>query len=228
MIRIILAASVAAFVLAAPAMAEARQYDVSPFDGLEVSAGIDVSFETGGTQSVLVENKNGDFDDIIVEVRGGKLVLKRPRKIGWGKRPRYNVTVSAPRLSSVEASSGADVTGSGLRGDQVRIETSSGSDADISDIDAVNISLHSSSGSDLDASGTCDSVSAHSSSGSDLDAGDLVCRLGEADASSGSGLTIYASESVDAEASSGASVNVRGGPTDADIDKSSGGSVRIQ
>ncbi len=228
MIRIILAASTAALILAAPAMAETRNFDVSSFDGLEVSAGIDVNFETGGSQSVSVENKDGDFDDIIVEVKGGKLVLKRPRKIGWGKRPRYNVTVSAPSLNSVEVSSGADVTGSGLSGERVRIETSSGSDADISGIDAVNVSLHSSSGSDLDASGTCDSVTAHSSSGSDLEAGDLVCRLGEADASSGSDLTIYASESVDADASSGASVNVRGGPTDADIDKSSGGSVRIR
>ncbi|MCF6328853.1 MAG: DUF2807 domain-containing protein [Henriciella sp.] len=228
MIRIILAASTAALVLAAPAMAETRNYDVSPFDGLEVSAGINVNFETGGTQSVLVENKTGDFDDIIVEVTGGKLVLKRPRKIGWGKRPRYSVTVSAPRLNSVEASSGAEATGSGLSGEQVRIETSSGADADITEIDAVKVTLHSSSGSDLDASGTCDSVSAHSSSGSGLDAGELVCRLGEADASSGSDLTIYASEGVDADASSGASVNVLGAPTDADIEKSSGGSVRIR
>ena len=228
MIRIILAASTAAFVLAAPAMAETRNFDVPSFDGLEVSAGIDVNFETGGGQSVSVENKNGNFDDIIVEVKGGKLVLKRPRKIGWGKRPRYNVTVSAPSLNSVQASSGADVTGSGLSGERVRIETSSGADADITGIDAVRISLDSSSGSDLDASGTCDSLTADSSSGSDIEAGNLICRIGAADASSGSDITIHVTEAVSAEASSGAGIDVYGGPTDADIDKSSGGSVHIR
>ena len=228
MIRISLAASTAAFILAAPAMAESRDYDVSSFDGIEVSAGIDVNFETGGGQSVSVENKDGNFDDIIVEVRGGKLVLKRPRQIGWGKRPRYAVTVSAPILSSVEVSSGADAIGSGLSGEQVRIETSSGADADITGIDAVNVSLASSSGSDLNASGTCDGVTADSSSGSDIEAGDLHCRIGAADASSGSDITIYASESVSADASSGADIDVLGGPTDADIDKSSGGSVHIR
>ena len=228
MIRIILAASTAALILAAPAIAETRNFDVASFDGIDVSAGIDVNFETGGAQSVSVENKDGDFDDIIVEVKGGKLVLKRPRRTGWGKRPRYNVTVSAPSLNSIEVSSGADATGSGLSGEQVRIETSSGADADITGIDAVHISLGSSSGSDLDASGTCDSLTADSSSGSDINAGDLHCRIGAADASSGSDITIYVTEAVAADASSGADVNVYGGPTDADIDKSSGGSVRIR
>ena len=228
MVRTLIAASAAVLIFAAPALAEIQNYDVAAFDGIEVSAGIDVNFTTGGTQSVSVENKNGNFDDIIVEVRHGKLVLKRPRKIGWGKRPRYNVTVTAPSLNSVEASSGADATGSGLSGDQVRIETSSGADADITGINAVHIALGSSSGSDLNASGTCDSLTADSSSGSDIDAGDLHCRIGAADASSGSDITIYVTEAVAADASSGGDVNVYGGPTDADIDKSSGGSVHIR
>lgn len=228
MIRPILAASVATLILATPALAETRDYDVSSFTAIDVSAGIDVSFETGQSQSVSVENSKGDFGDIIVEVRGDTLVLKRPnRGLSWAKRERYSVAVSAPTLSVLDVSSGADAIGSGLSGREVSISTSSGADANVVDIVAENVSLSSSSGSDLKASGTCDHVEADSSSGSDIEARELICKSADADASSGSDIEIYASERVDADASSGADVDVFGGPTQTQIDKSSGGSVSI-
>ncbi len=228
MIRSFIVASGATLFFAVPALADTRTYDVDAFTGISASAGIDVNFTTGQAQSVSVENRDNDFDDIIVETKGDMLILKRPKKIGWGKRKRYTVTVSAPNLDRVEASSGSDVTGSGLSGDQVRIETSSGADADIADIDAVHIALESSSGSDLNASGKCDSLTADSSSGSDIDARGLHCRIGAAEASSGSDITIHVSEGVIAEVSSGADVDVYGEPAERNVDKSSGGSVSFK
>lgn len=228
MIRTLTAASVAALCFAAPALAETRTYDVGAFTGLEVSAGINVNFETGQARSVSVRNAKDNFDDIIVEVKGDTLILKRPRKIGWGKRTRYTVTVSAPSLDRVEASSGADVTGSGLSGDEVSISSSSGADATITGIDAQTVRLESSSGSDIEASGTCDRVIADSSSGADIEAGDLVCRIGDADASSGSDITIHVSESINADVSSGADIDVYGQPEARNTDKSSGGSVNFK
>lgn len=228
MIRSFLAVSAAALCFTLPALAETRTYDVPAFTGLDVSSGIDVTFTAGPAQSVSVENRDGKFDDIIVEVKDGDLSLKRPQKMGWGRRPRYNVTVTAPVLSRVDVSSGADVSGSGLSGPVVSISTSSGADATITGISAGRVTLDSSSGSDLTASGTCDHVDAESSSGSDIEAGDLICATAEADASSGSDLEIHATNSVRADASSGADIDVHGGPTTADIDKSSGGSVSIK
>ncbi|MDG1827503.1 MAG: DUF2807 domain-containing protein [Henriciella sp.] len=230
MIRSILCAATVATFLSATAHAETRTYDVGNFTGIDVSAGLDVTFTAGGAQSISVENTKGDFSDILVEVKGDTLMLKRKKKNwGWGKkRLRYAITVSAPVLSSIDASSGSDITGSGLSGIEVSIDTSSGADATISDIDAVTVYLDSSSGSDLDASGKCTTVVAESSSGSDIDAGDLICRDGRAEASSCSDITIHTTDSVSADVSSGADVNVRGGPTDVDTDKSSGGSVNIR
>ncbi len=229
MIRPLIAAAAVTLALALPALAETRNYDVPSFTGIDVSAGIDVTFETGSAQSVSVENSNGKFGDIIVEVRGDTLILKRPRRgLSWGKRQRYTVTVSAPILSNIEASSGADADGSGLSGAEVTISTSSGADANVSAIEAGNVSLSSSSGSDLKASGTCDQITADSSSGSDINAKNLHCVTGYADASSGSDIEIYASERATAEASSGADIDVFGGPEVTDIDKSSGGSVNIR
>ena len=217
----------AAAALALPAMAETKSYDVRNFDGLDVSAGIQVEFETGVSRYVSVENKDGNFDDIIVEVDDGDLILKRPRKMGWGrKRPSYTVRVGVETLSDIEASSGSHVEGAGLTG-EVDIDVSSGAHVAVSDIQATEVDLEASSGSSLEASGSCTEVDAEASSGADIRAGGLQCTALVADVSSGASIRAYATDRVDADASSGGSVRVEGGATNVTIDKSSGGSVNV-
>ena len=229
MIRLSLLAGAAVLALSSPASAETRTYSETGFTSISVSAGIDASFTTGGDYAITAENRKGDFNDLEITVKNETLVIGRKKKNwGWGKKPEYKVSVSAPQLHSVTASSGADIEGYGLSGDTVSIRTSSGADASVTDIEASDIKLNASSGSDIDASGTCGFVEADASSGADINAGDLICETGEADASSGADITIHTSRSVEADASSGADIVVRGNPTETDIDKSSSGSVRIR
>lgn len=230
MIRTITAASLVALGLAGAASAETRTYDVGAFTNIDISAGLDLSFEEGAAQSISVENINGDFSDIEVKVKGDTLVLKRAKNNwGWGrKRERYGITVSAPVISGVDASSGSDVAGRGMSGEEIFVSVSSGADVTVTGVDGGTVSIETSSGSDASVSGSCVSVRARSSSGSDLEARDLVCQDGEAGASSGSDLSIHVTTRVDASASSGADIDVYGSPSDVDSDKSSGGSVSIR
>lgn len=230
MIRLFSSAAIAALFMAGTATAETRTFDVGSFTEIDVSGGLDLEFTAGGAQSVTVLNKKDDFSDIVVEVKGDTLVLKRKKNNwggGWKKRPQYLVTVSAPVLNAIEASSGSDVDGAGLTG-VVSIDASSGADVTVRDIQASSVGLESSSGSDITVAGTCSDVRAESSSGSDIEAKSLICANGRADASSGSDISIYVSGSLRAEASSGADIDVYGGPTDVASDKSSGGSVSIK
>ncbi|MEO1642477.1 MAG: head GIN domain-containing protein [Pseudomonadota bacterium] len=230
MIRSLSTAAVAALALTPIAFADTKTYDVSGFTNLDVSAGLDVEFTTGGNYSVVAENRKGDFSDIEIYTSGDTLYVKRPKRSGWGwgQRKRYQVTVSAPSLSNIEASSGSDVIGSGLTGSSISIDVSSGADVAVSDIRGGTVRLETSSGSDLTASGTCDTVRADASSGSDIEAGQLVCANGSAEASSGSDITVHVTGKMTADVSSGADIMVRGGPTETDIDKSSGGDVTIR
>lgn len=231
MIRTLTAASLVALGLAGAASAETRTYDVGAFTNIDISAGLDLDFTAGGAQSISVENDKGDFSDIEVVVRGDTLVLKRKKNMNWGwnrKRTRYGITVSAPQISGLEASSGSDVSGRNMTGSDVSIDVSSGADVTVTGVDAGTVSIETSSGSDANVAGTCVTVRAESSSGSDIEARDLICQNGYADASSGSDIAIHASVSVNADASSGADVDVYGGPTDVTSDKSSGGSVSIR
>lgn len=213
---------------ALPAFAETRTYDVGMFDGVDVSAGIRVIYETGAPVSVSVENKDGDFSDIIVKSDGSELVLKRPRKLGWGgKRTPYTVTLGTRTLTSIEASSGSTVSGSDLSGPNAVVDVSSGASVGITGVAAETIDAEASSGSSIELSGTCSTLTADASSGADLDAGQLTCEHLIADVSSGASIRAHASQHVNADASSGGSVRVSGGASDVTIDKSSGGSVRV-
>lgn len=231
MIRILTAASLVALGFVGAASAETRTFDVGAFNNIDISAGLDLEFTAGEAQSISVENAKGDFSDIEVIVRGDTLVLKRKKNMNWGwnrKRLRYGITVSAPQISGLEASSGSDVSGRNMSGSEIRIDVSSGADVTVAGVDGGTVVIETSSGSDASVSGTCVTVRADSSSGSDLDARDLRCENGFADASSGSDISIHVTGSVDADASSGADVDVYGRPTDVQSDKSSGGSVSIR
>lgn len=229
MIRLLSTASLATFALAGLAHAETRTFDVGSFTTIDISAGLDLDFRAGASQSVTVENAKGDFSDIEVLVRGDTLVLKRKKNMNWGqRRQQYGISVTAPVISGLEASSGSDVSGSGMTGETIRIDVSSGADVSVNGVDGGTVTIDTSSGSDATVSGFCTTVRADASSGSDLEARDLICQNGEADASSGSDISIHVTSSVRADASSGGDVDVYGGPTDVTTDKSSGGSVSIR
>lgn len=229
MMRTFTATALVALLAAAPAIAETRTFDMDAFDGIEVSSGLDLTFEAGAEQSVTVDHSGDDWDRFEIDVIGGVLELGRRSNgiMNWGRRPGFMVTVTAPNIQTLKVSSGADAEGIGMSGERVIISVSSGSDATVTDIQAESVELSSSSGADLTASGTCESLEASSSSGSDIEADDLICRFVEADASSGSDIEVHATESLVAEASSGADIEVSGSPVSVSVDKSSGGSVDV-
>jgi len=230
MLRQTIAAASVAALLAAPALAETKSYDVPAFTGIDVSSGLTVEFTEGSAQSVVAENEDGAWDKLVIEVKDDVLYVKRPRKMGgWGRnKQKFTVTVTAPQLSYLDTSSGSTVSGSGLSGDEVTIDTSSGSTVKVSGIDAGDLSIDTSSGSSVKLDGTCARVAIDTSSGSSVRAKDVVCQYATVDASSGSSVSISATQSVNADASSGSSVNVSGEPVNTEIEKSSGASVNIR
>ena len=211
--------------------APTQTYDLPAFTGLDVATGIEVEFTTGGAQSVVGQNENAAWDKVDVKVKNSTLYLQRKKTSNFGynrNKEKYRFIISAPALSSLDTSSGSNVRGSGLSGDEVFIDTASGSNVNVEDISAKTISIDTSSGSSVTLSGTCNNVSADTASGSSLRAKDLICTHATLDASSGSSTSITATDSVTADASSGSSINVAGNPANRDIDRSSGASVNIR
>ncbi|MEM1381006.1 MAG: DUF2807 domain-containing protein [Pseudomonadota bacterium] len=205
-----LVASTAAFAIAgASALAETKTYDITGFDSIKATQGVEVIVEVGSAYSITLET-SGDVDKARVEQDGDTLILGRKSKgarFNLGRSARYQYTVTMPSIEAASSSAGAELEVSGISGDDVR--------------------LSASSGSELEAEGSCGSLRVRASSGAAVEASDLACDNVVADVSSGADIEVHASSSVDADASSGGSIVVHGNPGDRSTDKSSGGRVRF-
>ncbi|MEM7765904.1 MAG: DUF2807 domain-containing protein [Pseudomonadota bacterium] len=204
------AASIGAGAMALSAMAETLAYPADGFDEIDVSAGLSVVFERADTHSVTAEFERGGPEDVVVDVKGDTLVIKR-KQSGWswgGDKVKATFTVTAPNLTAIEASSGSSFSGSG--------------------VDAETFEIDVSSGSSVRVSGRCGAIDVDLSSGASVNAADLSCEDAVLDASSGASLSLAVSESISVDASSGASINVTGSPEVRDLDRSSGASVNIR
>lgn len=195
------------------------------FTGIKVSQGIEVQLTQDAEVSLSAEMDDNLHELLITEVENDILKIYFEKNVG--KRKESTIYLSMPKISSIKTSSGAEVNATNtLKVNDLVIDSSSGSEIDLR-VDANSIESESSSGSEIDINGKCVSFSADSSSGSEIDADELHAKTVVAEASSGSDINVYATESITAKASSGASIDCEGNPEEKNIKKSSGGSVSV-
>lgn len=205
------AAGAASVFAVTAAQAETRTFDLRGFTAVEASAGVDVNVRLGEDYSIRAEGDSEALDRLRLDLDGDTLEIGRVNDRGFfsfGRKWSVAVYVTAPSLTGAGASSGADLTVTGIDASEFKVSVSSGADATLS--------------------GTCGTIKADGSSGADLDARELKCSNAVAGVSSGADLTLYATDSVEADASSGGDITVYGGAKNTDIDKSSGGGVTIR
>lgn len=227
-----LAASTALLTVPQLAAAEIRDFDLSGFSRVEISTGINAIVEIGGEFSVRAESDDPKImDDLKIEVRGRKLTAELD--LGFfanlmGKNNDVTVFITLPKLTEVESNSGADVIVSGSFGDTLIGDASSGASLILDGVIADTIDLDASSGASLRVSGECSILHADASSGASIKAEGLTCLDVTTDASSGASTNVFATRSIEADASSGGGVNIMGGPDQIDVDESSGGDVKFR
>lgn len=203
--------------------------DVKGFHGISVSNGVDLYITQKNVEEVVVEADQDDLDKIITTVEGGILKIyireKSWFKINWNNAKR-KVYVSVKELDKLYASAGADVVSeSVLKLNKLDMDASSGSDIRL-ELEAGSLSADSSSGSDISLKGKVDILQVNASSGGDIDAGNLQSKKCRAGTSSGSDISIYVTDELNASASSGGDISYSGNPKIKDINESSGGDVR--
>jgi hypothetical protein len=206
---------------------ETRQ--VSNFNGIKVSTGIDLYITMGASEEVKIVADDEIIDDLITEVKDGTLRIYMKQTNNWFNWNSGNQTrkayVTVKELKSIDASSGSDVKSENtLKGEELKVNASSGSDVEI-DVYYKNVWLDTSSGSNAKLSGKTKNFKAEASSGSDIKAQDLESSICRVSVSSGSDATVNVTDELYAKASSGADVMYYGNPQVKDIDESSGGDV---
>ncbi|SMO54749.1 head GIN domain-containing protein [Solitalea koreensis] len=201
--------------------------NVSGFTGIKSSNGIDVFISQGTTERVEVKADAETMKHLRTEVKNG--VLEIYMESNWnglfsGKSHTTEVHVTAKTLNSLTASSGSDVkTLTKIKADKFSAKASSGSDLTLN-IEVNEFSFESSSGSDATITGSAKVAHLKSSSGSDIEANKLMTEVCEAQASSGSNISVSVSKQLKAVASSGGDISYHGNPS-VSKEESSGGEV---
>lgn len=223
-----------ALIFAATAVfAQNKTYDVAGFDEIEVSAGVEVDVTVGEDFSVTGRAIRGDIERLDILLHDSRLMISRegqnrPRLFGLLRADdRFEVTVTLPELTEIEATSGSSVDVAGMINALEMISATSGASLRIDDAHVGDVSVDATSGASLTVSGTCDQLQIDASSGASLSAKGFACTDVSADASSGASLTVFANGTAKLDASSGASLTLRGGAEVTENDVSSGASVSV-
>lgn len=207
---------------------ETRDYNNTGFDMIHASNGIDVVLSQGPF-AVRAEAPEGNLDKIIIEQTGSELKLSRKSEMLWsGGGDHYVITISAPGISGILASGGADVESSALQGEKLAVSASGGGDVKLRALKVTNLTAQASGGGSIDAEGSCINATVDASGGGDFDGEDLACENATAAAASGGDIDIGASVKAAGAASSGGDIRFIGSPTTVSKDESSGGDVRVE
>ncbi len=187
---------------------------VANLSGVQVSTGIDLMLTQGSSEKLTIEAAGFEKEDVKSYVKNGVLILaiERPNKgmSNWGRNRHVKAYLSFRQLKSLEASSGADVTGQGtLAFDNLSLSASSGADVTL-DLKTDDLNLDVSSGADATLRGSARTLSVRVSGGAELDAAKLTAETCNAQASGGADATVYATKQLRLQASGGADLYYSG------------------
>ncbi len=196
----------------------------SDFDAIHVSYGIQVELTMGATTSLTVEADENLHDIIRTEVEDGVLRIYAEKNIFSSKKRK--VYLSATEINEIKATSGASVRSeNNIKSEDMIVKTTSGANVTL-EIEAVNVSCSSTSGSNIRLKGTAEKLVASSTSGANLSAKNLEVKVCEAKATSGSVMSVNATQELDARATSGGNISCSGNPEIVKKSSSSGGNIR--
>lgn len=197
--------------------------DVSGFDRLRVSSGIDVVIRQGDMESLEVEADDNLMEHIRTEVVDGTLKIHTDKNI---RRAKRKVAYLEYRdITDIRISSAGDVKGvNTLKTESLSVDISSAGDLDL-DVEVEEIRVDISSSGDARISGSADRLRADLSSAGDLFAYDLVTKQCNVSCSSAGDARVHATEEFNLRCSSAGNIYYKGDGALVSSRTSSAGSI---
>ncbi len=210
------------FCLSAPSCLQAQRgplssqtREVSNFQAVQVSHGIDLFLTDASDYRLKVEASDDLLDEIETFVENNTLVIRLRKNKSWNWRNRRTiayVSLANNPLQSIYASGGSDVEGkTTLRSEQLEIKASGGSDVELN-LEVKDLNCKTSGGSDLKLAGKATSVSLTASGGSDIEASDLETATCTLQVAGGSDANVYVKKELRAQARGASDISYRGNP----------------
>lgn len=201
--------------------------NISGFNAIQVSSGIDLYLSQSGKESVEIEADEDILDEVIVEMRNNTLTIKIERDfLDWFRSSGpIKAFVSFKDLQEIHISGGSDLEGQGaLKFDKLQMTSSGGSDIKIS-LRANELDISSSGGSDVVLAGYAAYFEGSASGGSDIEAKDMDTDVANLSSSGGSDIQISVNRKLIANASGGSDIIYHGNPEEVEKNESGGGDI---
>lgn len=199
------------------------------FSEIEASGLFRVLVRQGSGFKAEAAGRTGDLDDVRLEVRGDRLLIRSRRTDGLFSAFRSNrnpilVTVTLPSLRRLQLSAAAQADVSGFRDEDLRVDASSAASARLS-VNVPHLEVDLSSAAHAELTGSATELSVDGSSASSLEALGLRATKAALTLSSGSEARVRATDELKVDLSSGSEVRYAGSPGRIEKDLSSGSSL---
>lgn len=174
----ILGLTAAAVAWAPPAFANeiTQSRDLSGFEAVKLAGSSDIVLKAGKSFSVKVTAEDDEIDEIITEVKGEILIIRRKnKKNGWIFRSSHGakVHVTMPNLTAFSSNGSGDAVISGVNEDDFSLSSNGSGDVDLSGR-CGKASISMSGSGDFESNGfDCDDVKIKSQGSGNVEAKDF-------------------------------------------------------
>ncbi|GHA64395.1 head GIN domain-containing protein [Pontibacter akesuensis] len=184
---------------------------VSGIRGIDVSGGFTVELTQGSNEGVRLEAEENLIDNIKTEVRNGVLHIYNDKSISSSKGMKAYVTLKA--LESIDISGGVKIIGnSTFKSDALKMDMSGGSNVKLT-VDTRQVKADMSGASKVELLGKADVLLMDMSGASKVDASELQASEVKVQASGASHVKVFASKTLDINASGASAVYYKGSPS---------------
>lgn len=214
-----------ALVLVSIFQANAHSVSVSDFDQIRIWGNLKVTLLASEENRVNVEY---DLHEVDISVENGVLKVKRdkPLSIDSHDGQAVDVVIEYQQLNALRVAAGAQVkSAKPIIGDHLEVEFVSGAQGKIT-IEVNDLDLKTASGAQLKISGKTYSQRTKVVTGGMLNANRLLCQRTYIKSNTGGQARVVATETLEANASTGGMINYEGGPEIISIKDNLGGEVR--
>lgn len=210
--------------------ANVEKRELGSFHGIEVSTGIDLVLNQGGTEEVAVSAaKTEHRDKIITKVENGILRIHYKSEVGSINRVKESKNlrayVSCKTLDQLEVNTGARVEISGkLQSASLNLKANTGGLVN-GEVDITTLTVSLNTGSKITLTGKAAKLSIDGDTGSKFKADEMATSNCSVTVSTGAVVTVRAEKELQVKANTGGKVSYKGDASIREIKTSTGGSV---
>ncbi len=169
---------------------ETRSFDLRGWDGLRLDGSMDIEVKVGGDHAASVTLDDNLFDNLVLEVRDGTLVVDWRKEFDADDHARLALT--APSFASLEVNGAGDLTATGFVGGSFGLKIRGAGDVDLA--------------------GRVDDLDIRVEGAGDIDAAALAARNVEVVIAGAGDVDVSASDSFDGSVQGVGDITYRGDP----------------